>query len=142
MVPTVPFFVSEPETLSVALEVTGGQSLSFGPDREDEGEIPLSIEWSTQNPGGFADGATTLTRPAWISAADAPLMASYKVTTRAANSVIRDGQRRRRRSTRTRFGSRPRGSRRRWTTTSSGASSASTTTSPPGASHRSNASRR
>ena len=77
---SVPFFVTEPETLSVSLEVVGSQSYRFGPDRSDEGEIPLSIEWSTQNPGGFADGAVTLTRPAWISAADAPLMASYKVT--------------------------------------------------------------
>jgi hypothetical protein len=76
----VPFFVTEPETLSVSLEVTGGQSYCFGPNREDEGDIALSIEWSTQNPGGFADGAVTLARPPWISAADAPLMASYKVT--------------------------------------------------------------
>lgn len=72
----------EPEVLTVSLDVLGGQELRFGPDRDDEADVPIEIDWATQNPGGFADGSVVLARPPWISAADAPLLANLEVTGR------------------------------------------------------------
>jgi hypothetical protein len=79
-------YVREPEVLGASLDVLGGAPLRFGPDREDEADVPLEISFSTQNPGGFGDGSLVLARPPWISAADAPLFAGFRIFGRGGDT--------------------------------------------------------
>ncbi len=74
-----PFFVREPERLTVAISVRGGDELRFGRDAADAGEVPIAVSWSTQNPGGYGDASVTVARPPWISAADAPLFGEFRI---------------------------------------------------------------
>ena len=85
LVSAAPFLVREPDVLSASVDIAGGNALRFGPDRGDEGELPLSIDWATQNPGGFADGSVVLSRPPWISAADAPLFGGFEIRGRGGD---------------------------------------------------------
>ena len=56
----------------------GSSPTRFGPDEEDPGDLPRSISFDTQNPGGYGTGSVTLARPPWIRAEDAPLFGSAR----------------------------------------------------------------
>lgn len=60
----------------LACELTkldGSETLRFGPDEADPGDVPLDLGFSSQIPGGFGDASVTLRRPRWISAEQMPL---------------------------------------------------------------------
>ncbi len=53
--------------LACEIELADGTLHRFGPDEADEADIPSSVEWQTQNPGGFADGSVVVHRPEWAT---------------------------------------------------------------------------
>lgn len=68
------------QVLTCRLDLDDGRSWVFGPEAKDPGDIPNEISWGTQNPGGFGDASITLTRPPWVTAQDAPLLARAQIT--------------------------------------------------------------
>lgn len=53
--------------LACEIELADATIHRFGPDEADEGDVPSTIEWNTQNPGGFADGSIVIHRPQWAT---------------------------------------------------------------------------
>ena len=59
--------------LAANLAYTDGRVKRFGPDERDDGDIPKSIQFDTQAPGGFGSGSLVLPRPPKLRADDAKL---------------------------------------------------------------------
>lgn len=59
--------------LACGLYFADGRVHRFGPDERDEADIPYSISWETQNPGGYGTGSIVLPRPPNLRADDAAL---------------------------------------------------------------------
>jgi hypothetical protein len=68
------------EALTVDLHYSDSQSKHFGPDEQADADIPYSIQWDTQMPGGFGSGSLVLPRPPKLRADDAALFSDVTIS--------------------------------------------------------------
>lgn len=64
---------------AVELHYTDSQIKRFGPDEADDADIPKSLQYDTQIPGGFGPGSCVLPRPPKLRADDAALFSHARV---------------------------------------------------------------
>lgn len=77
---------------AVTLDLHHGEPLRFGPDERDAGDVPRSVSFDTEIPGGYSKGDIVLPRPDTIRAEDGKLLAFGRTYEAETNRTFHEGR--------------------------------------------------
>lgn len=77
---------------AASVELADGSQIRFGPDEADLRDVPVSVGWDTELPGGFGPGSVVLPRPSNFDPIRAQLFSSVRIFDALTNVTYYEGR--------------------------------------------------